>query len=103
VEITEVKVYPKDQGKVKGFAQITFDNEFVVKNLRIIQGKERFFVAMPSRKKRDGTHEDVAHPITNELRQKIEQAVLDEYKKATSSQEMPGMQGESSQSENTNQ
>jgi len=87
MEITGVKVFPRREQRVKAFAEVTFDNEFVVKNLRIIQGRERVFVAMPSRKRKDGSHEDVAHPITNELRQKIEKVVLDEYNRIMTERE----------------
>ncbi|RLD15009.1 MAG: septation protein spoVG [Caldiserica bacterium] len=87
MEITSVKVYPRREQRVRAFAEVTFDNEFVVKNLRIIQGRERIFVAMPSRKKKDGSHEDVAHPITNELRQRIEKKILEEYNRIMAERE----------------
>jgi len=89
VEITEIRIFPRSESKVKAFAQITFDNSFVVRNLRVIEGRERLFVAMPSRKKRDGTHEDVAHPITNELRKKIETMVIEEYHRVKETDQYP--------------
>jgi stage V sporulation protein G len=79
VEITEVRVTLKNEEKLKAFASITFDNAFVVRGLKIINGSQGYFVSMPSRKKKDGTFQDLAHPINNELRKKIEDRVLDEF------------------------
>lgn len=86
MEITDVKVYPieKDESKVdrlKAFASVIFDNCFIVRDLRIINGTNGLFVAMPSRKKRDGTYKDMAHPLNSETRTKIESAILKEYYK----------------------
>ncbi len=84
MEITEVKVYPveKNEKKVdrlKAFASVIFDNCFIVRDLRIINGTKGLFVAMPSRKKKDGTYKDMAHPLNSEMRNKIESAILKEY------------------------
>ncbi len=86
MEITEVKVYPveKNENKVdrlKAFASVIFDNCFIVRDLRIINGTKGLFVAMPSRKKKDGTYKDMAHPLNSETRNKIESAILKEYYK----------------------
>ncbi len=82
MEITEVRVSPIDgDEKLKGFATVIFDNEFVVRDLKIINGQKGLFVAMPSRKMKDGSFKDVAHPLNNEMRQKLESAVLGEYEK----------------------
>ena len=85
MEITEVRIYKTNEENpiVKAFATITIDNCFLVKNLRVIQGKERLFVAMPSRRKPNGEHEDEAHPINQETRDMIESKVLEEYNKAS--------------------
>ena len=82
MEITEVKVTLRDEEKLKAFASITFDNAFVVRGLKVIAGVKGYFVSMPSRKRKDGSHQDIAHPINNEMRKKIEDAILDEYEKA---------------------
>lgn len=80
MEITEVKVYPvSDNEKLKGYATIIFDNCFVVRDLKIIDGNNGLFVAMPSKKKKDGTYRDTAHPLNTETRDMIESAVLAEY------------------------
>ncbi len=79
MEITEVRITLRDEDKLKGFANVTFDNAFVVRGLKIIAGTAGFFVSMPSRKRPDGTHQDICHPINNETRQLIEEKVLEAY------------------------
>ena len=79
MRITEVRVAPRDDGKLKAFASITLDNCFVVRGLKIIEGQDRLFVAMPSRRRTDGTFQDVCHPITNSFRSELEQLVVNEY------------------------
>ncbi len=79
MEISEVRLTLRDEEKLKAFASITFDNEFVVRGLKVINGKEGYFVSMPSRKRPDGSYQDLAHPITNQMRQKIEEKILDTY------------------------
>lgn len=81
MEITEVRVYPVDEEKLKAYVTITFDNCFVVRDIKIIKGQEGLFVSMPSRKRRDGTYKDTAHPLNNETRQRIEDAILAEYQR----------------------
>jgi stage V sporulation protein G len=81
MEITEVRVFPvthRDE-RLMAFATIILDNSFVVRDLRIIRGNTGLFVAMPSRKRSDGTYSDVAHPLNQDLRQKIEEKVIGEY------------------------
>jgi len=79
VEITEIRVTLRDEDKLKGFANVTFDNAFVVRGMKIIQGNKGYFVSMPSRKRPDGTHQDIAHPVNADMRQEIEQRVLEAY------------------------
>jgi len=79
VEITEIRITLRDEEKLKGFANVTFDNAFVVRGLKIIAGNSGYFVSMPSRKRPDGTHQDICHPINNETRQLIENRVLEAY------------------------
>lgn len=82
MEITEVKITLKDEEKLKAYASVTFDNAFVVRGMKVINGKTGFFISMPSRKKSDGTYQDIAHPINNETREMIETAILERYKAA---------------------
>jgi len=79
VEITEVRIILRDEEKLKGFANVTFDNAFVIRGMKIISGNKGYFISMPSRKRPDGTHQDVAHPVNNETRRLIEEKVLAAY------------------------
>ncbi|NIS75442.1 MAG: septation regulator SpoVG [Deltaproteobacteria bacterium] len=80
MEITEVKVFPvQNDERLKAYATIIFDDCFIVRDLKIIKGNEGLFVAMPSKKRKDGTYRDTAHPLNNETRSMIEKAVLTEY------------------------
>jgi stage V sporulation protein G len=79
VDITEVRITLRNEEKLKAFASITFDDCFVVRGLKVINGSQGYFVSMPSRKRRDGSYQDVAHPINNEMRKKIEDKVLDAF------------------------
>ena len=79
MEITEINVTLRNEDKLKAFVNVTFDNEFVVRGMKVIKGATGFFVSMPSRKMPDGSFRDIAHPITNEFRQSVEKVILDEY------------------------
>ncbi|MFO1518367.1 MAG: septation regulator SpoVG [bacterium] len=81
MEITEVRVFPMNEDKLKAYATVTFDNCFVVRDLKIISGNSGLFVAMPSKKRKDGTFKDIAHPLNNDFRAKIEKVVLEAYDK----------------------
>ncbi len=79
MQITEIVISLRDEDRLKAFVNVTFDNCFVVRGMKIIEGSEGLFISMPSRKAEDGTYRDVAHPINNEFRQKIEKAILAKY------------------------
>lgn len=79
MEITEVRVNLQDEPVLKAFVSITLDDQFVVRGLKVIEGQDGRFVAMPARKKRDGTFQDIAHPITRATRERLEQVVLEAY------------------------
>ena len=81
MEVTEVKVFPVQEDRVKAYVAITLDDCFVVRDLKVINGNNGLFVAMPSKKRKDGTYRDTAHPLNNETRQMIESVVLTEYNK----------------------
>jgi stage V sporulation protein G len=81
MKITDVKVFPVDEDKLKAYATITFDNCFIVRDLKVISGNKGYFIAMPSKKRKDGTFRDVAHPLNSETRKMIEDAVLEVYEK----------------------
>ena len=81
MEITEVKVFPVTDGeKLKAYATIVFDNAFIIRDLKVIEGIKGLFVSMPSRKRKDGTFRDVVHPLNPETRNMIEDRVVQEYK-----------------------
>ncbi len=80
VDITDVQVRPVSAERLRGWATVTFNNVFVIKGIRIIMGNNRLFVAMPSRPQRDGTYQDVAHPITTDFRDHLEKVILEAYK-----------------------
>lgn len=79
MQITEVRVFPVDEEKLKAYVTITIDDCFVVRDLKIINGNNGLFVAMPSKKRKDGSFRDTAHPVNNETRKMIEEKVLSAY------------------------
>ena len=81
MEVTEVKVFPVKEERLKAYVTITLDDCFVVRDLKIIDGNNGLFVAMPSKKRKDGTFKDTAHPLNNETRKMIESKILNEYDK----------------------
>jgi stage V sporulation protein G len=81
MKITEVRVFPVVEEKLNAYATITFDDCFVIRDLKIINGNSGLFVAMPSKKRKDGTFKDTAHPLNNDTRRMIEERVLGEYQK----------------------
>jgi stage V sporulation protein G len=80
MEITDVKVIPVDDEKLKAFVSIVFDGDFVVTDIKIIHGPKGLFVSMPSKKRKDGTFKDIAHPLNNKMRQYLEEKILGVYK-----------------------
>lgn len=82
MEITDVRIRKvSDEGKMKAIVSITFDDEFVVHDVKIIEGQNGLFVAMPSRKMGEGDFRDIAHPLLSETRNKIKDAIFAEYEK----------------------
>jgi stage V sporulation protein G len=79
MKITEVRVSLCNEERLKAFVNITFDDEFVVRGLKVIEGHNGFFVSMPSRRRSDGTYQDIAHPINNAMRTMLEETVLKAY------------------------
>ena len=80
MQITEVRIRKLSaEGKLKAYVTVTFDNCFVIHNVKIIEGKTGLFIAMPSRKTRTGDYKDVAHPITPEFRNELQNKIINEY------------------------
>lgn len=89
MEITDVRVRRvTKEGKMKAVVSITIDNEFVVHDIKVIEGEKGLFIAMPSRKAGDGEYRDIAHPINSEIRNKIQTMILEKYEDVL--QEEPG-------------
>ena len=87
MNITDVRIrLVNNDEKLKAVASITIDNEFVVHDLKVINGKEGFFLSMPRRKVNDGEFKDIVHPIKTETRVALTKLILDEYQKALNSQ-----------------
>ena len=79
MEITEVKVFPVDEEKLKAYVTIVLDNCFVVRDLKVISGNGGLFVAMPSKRRKDGSFKDIAHPLNQATRTTLEKKVLEAY------------------------
>ena len=88
MQITDIKVRKISQeGKMKAVVSVTFDNVFVVHDIKVIEGKEKLFAAMPSRKSTDGTYRDIVHPITSEMRDELQNAILAKYEEFLASED----------------
>ena len=81
MDVTEVRVFPVDEDKLRAYVTITFDHCFVVRDLKLIRGNTGLFVSMPSKRRKDGTYKDIAHPLNNETRRMIEEKIIAEYEK----------------------
>ena len=81
MNITEVKIFPVNEERLKAYVTITLDDCFVVRDLKVIQGPSGLFVAMPSKKRKDGQFRDIAHPLNQDTRAMIEDMVFEAYEK----------------------
>lgn len=82
MKITDVRIRKINiEGKMKAIASVTFDDAFVVHDIKVIEGEDKLFVAMPSKRLTDGVFKDIAHPINGEMRDAVSVAILDKYKK----------------------
>ena len=82
MNITDVRIRKVgEEGKMKAIASVTFDDEFVVHDIKVIEGRNGLFIAMPSRKMGEGDFRDIAHPLVSETRNKIRDAIFAEYDK----------------------
>jgi stage V sporulation protein G len=103
MKITEVKVFPVNEERLKAYVTITIDGCFVVRDLKIIKGNDGLFVAMPSKKRKDGQFKDIAHPLNQETRAEIEDAVFGAYEKEVQAmgQNLGELRRDTSASDNT--
>jgi stage V sporulation protein G len=79
MKITEIKVYPVNEKKLKAYVTIVLDQCFVIRDLKVINGNSGLFIAMPSKKRKDGTYKDIAHPLNKETRESMEEQILKAY------------------------
>jgi stage V sporulation protein G len=80
MEITDIRIKKVEgETKLKAYASVTFEDSFVVHNIKVIEGKAGLFIAMPSRKTKSGEMKDVAHPINSDFREKLQSAILEAY------------------------
>jgi stage V sporulation protein G len=89
MEITEVRVFPVSEEKLKAYVTITLDDCFVVRGLKVIHGTAGLFVAMPAKRRKDGSFKDIAHPLNAETRNRMERLILSEYDRELARGEPP--------------
>ena len=83
MQITDIKVRRiNTEGRMKAIVSVTFDDELVIHDIKVIEGTDKLFIAMPSRKVADGEFKDIAHPIKSEMRDKLQAAIFDKYEEA---------------------
>ncbi len=88
MNITDVRVRKvAKQGKMRAVVSVTFDNEFVVHDIKVIEGERGLFIAMPSKKSTDGEYRDIAHPINSDMRKVLQDTILEAYDKAAVEEE----------------
>ena len=80
MNITDVKVFIRESNQLKAFVNIVIDDAFIIRNIKVIEGENGLFVAMPSRRVSSGEYRDIAHPINTETRNQIEQIIIKKYK-----------------------
>ena len=80
--VTDVKVFPVAEDKLKAFASVVFDDCFVVSDIKIIQGVHGLFVSMPSKRRKNGTFRDIAHPLNTDTRRMIEERIIEKYRES---------------------
>jgi stage V sporulation protein G len=89
VNITQVKVFPVAEEKLKAYVSIVLDDCFLVSDLKVIQGPNGLFISMPSKRKKNGEFKDVAHPLNRETRERMERRILEEYEKVKAAAPAP--------------
>ena len=88
MQVTDVRVRKlTKEGKMRAVVSVTFDNEFVVHDIKVIEGEKGLFIAMPSKKATDGEYRDIAHPINSGTRDKLQQIILEKYEESLTEEE----------------
>jgi stage V sporulation protein G len=86
MEITQVKVFPVHEEKLKAYVSIVLDECFLVSDLKVIQGPNGLFISMPSKRKKNGEFKDIAHPLNRETRERMEKRILEDYERTIAQQ-----------------
>jgi stage V sporulation protein G len=94
MRVTEVKVFPVTDEKLKAFVSVVLDNCFMVNDIKVIEGRDGRFISMPSRRKRNGKFKDIAHPLNSDTRQMLESEILGEYERMLNGDSTPRERGE---------
>ena len=94
MNITQVKVFPVAEEKLKAYVSIVLDDCFLVSDLKVIQGPNGLFISMPSKRKKNGEFKDIAHPLNRETRERMEKRILEEYEKVKVAGPSPAPAGE---------
>lgn len=103
MKITDIRVVVlQDKGKLKGIASVAFDDAIVIHDIKILENGEEYFIAMPSRKVPNGQYKDIAHPLNQETRNMIQEAILEKYKLAASEEEATTTEEETPNTEEEN-
>ncbi len=90
MDITDIRVFPVDEDKLKAYVTIVFDRCFMVSDIKVIHGQNGLFISMPSKRRKNGTFRDVAHPLNTETRQMIEERILCRYEELLSADDSEG-------------
>jgi len=85
MNITDVKVFIRENNQLKAFVNIVIDDAFIIRNIKVIEGEKGLFVAMPSRRVSNGEYRDIAHPINTDTRKQVESIIIEKYKEALES------------------
>ena len=93
MNITQVKVFPVEEEKLKAYVSIVLDDCFLVSDLKVIQGPNGLFISMPSKRKKNGEFKDVAHPLNRETRERMDRRILEEYDKVKAAGPPPAPRG----------
>ena len=98
MNITDVRVRKiAKEGKMKAVVSITIDDEFVVHDIKVIEGEKGLFIAMPSRKATDGEYRDIAHPINSQTRDYIQRLILDKYQELLAEEDAEDLEEEAAE------
>src|SRR6478672_6509767 len=81
MDITDVRVFPVEEDKLKAYVTITLDHCFVIRDLKVINGTSGLFIAMPAKRRKDGSYKDIAHPLNADTRDRMEKTILGEYER----------------------